>query len=160
MTNIWLEAFLGKTGKYIISFLSRYYYFIIPVIIIYGIFLALSSYNLKRIEKKVNLEIFNQAKNIMGENPGISYTDLDDKIEIPWEKIIKTCSFFPYISRETDLWVARNNLINARNIIMHDNKKIKTVLERGGINNFQEKSNIRQNLYMEYIHRITGKKED
>lgn len=160
MTNIWLEAFLGKTGKYIIIFLSRYYYFIIPVIIIYGIFLALSSYNLKRIEKKVNLEIFNQAKSIIEKNPGIIYMDLDDKIKIPWEKIIRDCSFFPYISREADLWVAKTNLFNVRNIIMHDDKKIKMVLERRGINNFREKSNIRKNLYMEYIHRITGKKED
>ena len=160
MTNIWLEAFLGKTGKYIIIFLSRYYYFIIPVIIIYGIFLTLSSYNLKRIEKKVNLEIFNQAKNIIEKNPEIGYIDLEDRIKIPWEKIIKTCSFFPYIPREADLWVSKNSLFNVKKLIMNDNKKIRTVLERSGINNFREKSNIRKNLYMEYIHRITSKKED
>ena len=43
MTDIWLETFLGKIGKYILAFLSRYYYFIIPVVLIYGIFLTLKS---------------------------------------------------------------------------------------------------------------------
>lgn len=160
MTDIWVEAFLGKIGKYVISFLSRYYYFIIPVILIYGIFLTLSSYNLKRIEKKVNSEVVNQAKNIIEENPHIGYLDLADKIEIPWEKIIENCSFFPYISGETDLWVARTGLSNVKKIIMYDDKKTRAVLERNGINNFREESNIRKNLYTEYIHRITGKKEE
>jgi len=159
MTNVWLEVFLGKIGKYIISFLSRYYYFIIPFVLAYGIFLAISSYNLKRIEKKVNLEILNQAKSIIEKAPDINYVDLVDRIEIPWEKIIKTYSFFPYISQESDLWVSRTGILNIRDIIMHNDKKIKLVLERNGINNFREKSTIHRNLYTEYIHRITRRKE-
>jgi hypothetical protein len=159
MTNVWLEVFLGKIGKYIISFLSRYYYFIIPFVLIYGIFLAISSYNLKRIEKKVNLEILNQAKGILEKVPDISYVDLVERIKIPWEKIIKDYSFFPYISHESDLWVTRANLVNIRDIIMYNDRKIKLVLERNGINNFREKSATRKNLYTEYIHRISRKKE-
>jgi len=159
MTNVWLEVFLGKIGKYIISFLSRYYYFIIPFVLIYGIFLAISSYNLKRIEKKVNLEILNQAKGILEKVPDIIYVDLVERIKIPWEKIIKDYSFFPYISHESDLWVTRANLVNIRDIIMYNDRKIKLVLERNGINNFREKSATRKNLYTEYIHRISRKKE-
>jgi len=159
MSNVWLEIFLGKIGKYIMIFLSRYYYYIIPFVLIYGIFLAISSYNLKRIEKKVSLEILNQAKGILEKAPDIIYVDLVERIKIPWEKIIKNYSFFPYISQETDLWVTRANLINIRDIIMHNDRKIKLVLERNGINNFQEKSAIRKNLYTEYIHRISRKKE-
>jgi len=158
MTNIWLEVFLGKIGKYIISFLSRSYQFIIPLVIAYGIFLALSSYNLKRIEKKVNLEILNQARVIIKKVPGINYVDLVDRIKIPWKKIIKTYSFFPYISQESDLWVTRTNLIDVRDIIMYSDKKIRLVLERNGINIFGEKPTIRKNLYTEYIHRITRRK--
>lgn len=158
MTNIWLEVFLGKIGKYIISFLSRSYQFIIPLVIAYGIFLAISSYNLKRIEKKVNLEILNQARVIIKKVPDINYVDLVDRIKIPWKKIIKTYSFFPYISQESDLWVTRTNLIDVRDIIMYSDKKIRLVLERNGINIFGEKPTIRKNLYTEYIHRITRRK--
>lgn len=158
MTNIWLEVFLGKIGKYIISFLSRSYQFIIPFVIAYGIFLAISSYNLKRIEKKVNLEILNQARVIIKKVPDINYIDLVDRIKIPWKKIIKTYSFFPYISQESDLWVTRTNLIDVRDIIMHSDKKIQLVLERNGINIFGEKPTIQKNLYTEYIHRITRRK--
>ncbi len=158
MANVWLEIFLGKIGKYMMGFLSRYYYFIIPVVFAYGIFLAISSYNLKRIEKKVNLEILNQAKVIIKNTPGINYVDLVDRIKIPWEKIIKTYSFFPYISQESDLWISRTNILNVRDIIMHNDKKIKLVLERSGINNFREKPTIHRNLYTEYIHRITRRK--
>ncbi len=158
MTNIWLEVFLGKIGKYIISFLSRSYQFIIPLVIAYGIFLAISSYNLKRIEKKVNLEILNQARVIIEKVPDINYVDLVDRIKIPWKKIIKTYSFFPYISQESDLWVTRTNLIDVRDIIMYSDKKIRLVLERNGINIFGEKPTIRKNLYTEYIHRITRRK--
>lgn len=159
MTNIWLETFLGKIGKYLIFFLSRYYYYLIPLAIAYGVFLTLSSYNLKRIEKKVNTEIFKQAKDIIKKNPDINYIDLTDKINIPWEEIIKNSSFFPYISRQADLWVAKTNLFNVKNIIMHDDRKIRMVLERNGIDNFKKKSAIRKNLYLEYIHRVTGEKE-
>jgi len=159
MTNVWLETFLGRIGKYIINFLSRYYYFIIPVIAAYGIFLAISSYNLKRIEKKVNLEILTQARIIIEKIPDVNYVDLVERIEIPWEEIIKNYSFFPYISQESDLWVIRTNIFSVRDIIMHNDKKIKLVLERNGIYNFRGKSTIHRNLYTEYIHRITRRKE-
>ena len=159
MTNIWLEVFLGKIGKYIIIFLTRYGLIIIPLVLAYGIFLALSSYNLKRIEKKVNLEILNRARDIIKKVPDINYVDLVDRIKIPWKKIIKTCSFFPYISQESDLWVTRTNLTDVRDIIMHNDKKIRLILERNGINIFGKKPAIRKNLYTEYIHRITGRKE-
>ncbi len=160
MSNIWLETFLGKIGKYLVGFLSRYYYYIIPLVLVYGIFLALSSYNLKRIEKKADAGIAKRAKNILKENPDIIYIDLVDKINIPWDKIIEETSFFPYISRQSDLWVVKTNLSNVNNIIMHDDKKIRIVLERNGIGNFKEKSAVKKNLYMEYVHRLTGKEED
>ena len=158
MTTVSLEVFLGRMGKYIIDFIYRYYYFIIPFVFAYAIFLAISSYNLKKIEKKVNLEILNQAKNIIRKVPDISYADLVEKIEIPWEEIIKTYSFFPYISHESDLWISRTSILNVRDIIMSDDTKIKLVLERNGIYNFREKSAIHKNLYTEYIHRITRRK--
>lgn len=131
----------------------------VPVVLIYGIFLALSSYNLKRIEKRTGQEVFKQAKSILEETPKISYLDLADKIQIPWDEVIKSCSFFPYVSRETDLWVSRTNLFNVRKIIMLDDSRIKTILERKGIDNFREKSAIRKNLYLEQTHRVTGKRE-
>jgi putative heme iron utilization protein len=158
MTTVWLEVFLGRMGKYIIDFIYRYYYFIIPLVFAYAIFLAISSYNLKKIEKKANLEILNQAKNIIREVPDISYADLVERIEIPWEEIIKAYSFFPYISQESDLWISRTSILNVRDIIMHNDTKIKLVLERNGIYNFREKSAIHKNLYTEYIHRITRRK--
>jgi len=158
MTTVSLEVFLGRMGKYIIDFIYRYYYFIIPLILAYAIFLAISSYNLKKIEKKVNLEILNQAKNIIRKVPDITYADLVERIEIPWEEIIKNYSFFPYISHESDLWISRTSILNVRDIIMHNDIKIKLVLERNGIYNFREKSAIHKNLYMEYIHRITRRK--
>lgn len=158
MTTVWLEVFLGKIGKYIINFIYSYYYFIIPPVFAYGVFLTISSYNLKRIEKKVNLEILNQAKNIIAKVPDISYADLVDRIEIPWEKMIKAHSFFPYISQESDFWVSRTNILNVRDIIMHNDMKIKLVLERNGIYNFRPKSVIHKNLYTEYIHRVTRRK--
>ncbi len=160
MTNIWLETFLGKAGKYIINFLSGYYYYIIPVVLIYGFFLALSSYNLKRIERKVDSEIFKQAKDIIEKKPEINYTDLSGKIDIPWGRIVKESSFFPYISRQSDFWVVKTNVSNVKDIVVFESKKIRDVLERSGIDKFKQKSLIRKNLYLEYIHRVTGEKEE
>ena len=85
MANTWLEIFLGKAGKYIIIFFSNYYPFIIPLIIAYGIFMALSSYNFKRIEKKVDLEIMNQSKKVLKKVPDINYVGLVERIKIPWK---------------------------------------------------------------------------
>ncbi|MDD3818931.1 MAG: hypothetical protein PHG41_03755 [Actinomycetota bacterium] len=160
MANIWLETFLGRAGKYILTFLSRYYYFIIPVVLIYGIFLTLSSYNLKRIEKEVNLEVVKQARNIIEKNPDISYMDLASKIEIPWEEIIKKCSFFPYISGTADLWVAKTGVFDVKKIIAYDDEKIKAVLKRNGISNFSGESSMQKNLYTEYTTRITDREEE
>ena len=159
MANIWLEIFLGKIGKYIVIFLTRYGLIIAPFVLAYGIFLAISSYNLKRIEKKVNSEISDQARGIIKKVPDINYIDLVDSIKIPWKKIIKTYSFFPYISQESDLWVIRTNLTDVRDIIMNNDKKIRLVLERNAINIFGEKPAIRKNLYTEYIHRAARRRD-
>jgi len=159
VANTWLEIFLGKIGKYIIIFFSRYYYYIIPFIIAYGIFMALSSYNFRRIEKKVDLEILNQSKKILKEVQDINYVDLVERIKIPWKKMVKSYSFFPYISQESGLWVRKTNPLVVRDTIMQDEKKIRLVLERNGIYNFREKSIGPRNLYTESIHRITRRKD-
>lgn len=154
MSKVWLDIFLGKIGKYIVNFLVDYYYYLIPAIIIYGIFLTISSYNLRRIEKKVNLEIVNQAGGIIKRKPNISYVNLIMNIKIPWEKIIEKNSFFPFISGESDIWVSRTTPGNVRGIIMQNEEKIKFVLERNGIFISGEEKGIRKNLYLEQIHRI------
>jgi hypothetical protein len=159
MANTWLEIFLGKIGTYIYIFFSRYYYYIIPFIIAYGIFMALSSYNFRRIEKRVDIEILGQSKKILGEVPDVNYVELVERIKIPWKKIIKTYSFFPYISQESGLWVNKIDPLVVRDTIMQDEKKIRLVLERNGIYNFREKSIGPRNLYTESIHRITRRKD-
>jgi hypothetical protein len=159
MANTWLEIFLGKIGTYIYIFFSRYYFYIIPLIMAYGIFIALSSYNFRRIEKRVDLEILNQSKKILKEVPDINYIDLVERIKIPWKKMVKTYSFFPYISQESGLWVKKTDPLIIRDTIMQDEKKIRLVLERNGIYNFREKSLGPRNLYTESIHRITRRKD-
>ncbi len=159
MANTWLEIFLGKIGTYIYIFFSRYYYYIIPLIMAYGIFMALSSYNFRRIEKRVDLEILNQSKKILKEVPDINYIDLVERIKILWKKMVKTYSFFPYISQESGLWVKKTDPLVIRDTIMQDEKKIRLVLERNGIYNFREKSLGPRNLYTESIHRITRRKD-
>ncbi len=86
--NLWLETFLGKVGKYIVMFVNGdvRYFSNIPVVLviitlIYGIFLAIASYNLKRIEKRVVREIVRQAKVLINSNPSINYVNLINKIE-------------------------------------------------------------------------------
>ena len=157
MSNIWLETFLGKPGIYVIIFIDSYYFYLIPLIIAYGIFISLASYNLKRIEKKVTAEIVEQAGQIIKENPGINYPDLIDRITIDWIGVIRSRSFFPYVTHESGLWVNRTNDANVRDIIMHDHRKIHLTLERNGITLSDDKAAIRKNLYLEYIHRITKK---
>ena len=157
MSNVWLEIFLGKTGTYVIRFIDSYYFYLIPVIIAYGIFIALASYNLKRIEKKVSAEILDQAREIIKQNPGINYADLIEKINIDWISMIRNRSFFPYITHESGLWVNRTNDINVRKIIMHDYRKIRLTLERHGIFLSDDKPAVRRNLYLEHIHRISKK---
>jgi len=157
MSRVWLEVFLGNIGKYIIDFIASYYYFIIPPIIAYGIFLTISSYNLKRIEKRVNYEIVRQARIIRAKYPEINYTELVDRIRIDWDKMMDMRSFFPYISQESDLWISKTTRENVRDIIMHNDAKIRLVLERNGIHIIGERPGIRKNLYTEFIHRITRK---
>jgi hypothetical protein len=158
MFKTWIEIFLGKIGKYIIDFIAGYYYFIIPPIIVYGIFMTLASYNLRRLGKRVNGIIIEQARDMMkGENQ-ISFIDLVDHIDISWETIVREHSFFPYISQESDLWVSRASGENVRNILMRDNARIRMVLERNGIFLLSPQPEVRKNLYKEFIHRITRKR--
>ena len=164
MSNLWLETFLGKIGKYIIMFVNGdvKYFSNIPAILIlvtliYGIFMALSSYNLKRIEKRVVREIVRQAKVIIGTNPNINYTNLINNIVIDWQKLIKKYSFFPLISQESGLWVNKTNIVNVRENIMSDDRKIHLILGRYGIVLLEDRREVRRNLYLEYIHRINKK---
>ena len=158
MFKTWIEIFLGNIGKYIIDFIASYYYYIIPPVILYGIFLTISSCNLKRIEKSVNQKIIEQARIIIARDEGINYVDLVDRIIIDWDMIIDKRSFFPYISQESDLWVSRVSRENIRDIIMHNDAKIRLVLERNRIFIIGSEPEIRKNLYTELIHRVTRKK--
>ena len=158
MFKTWVEIFLGNIGKYIIDLIASYYYFIIPPVILYGIFLTISSCNLKRIEKSVNQKIIEQARIIIARDKGINYVDLVDRIIIDWDRIIKERLLFPYISQESDLWVSRASRENIRDIIMHNDAKIRLVLERNRIYIIGSEPEIRKNLYTEFIHRITRKK--
>lgn len=158
MFQTWMEIFLGKIGKYLIDFIASYYYFIIPPVILYGIFLTISSYNLKRIEKFVNRKIIEQAKIIIARDRGINYVSLADRINIDWKKIIERRSFFPYISQESDLWVSRVSKENAREIIMQNDAKIRLVLERNRIFISSPEQETRKNLYKEFIHKVRRRK--
>ena len=158
MFETWIEIFLGKIGQYIIGFIVNYYYFIIPPIIVYGIFLTLASYNLKRIEKNANREIIQQARQVLSGKDKMSYLELVDNIHISWNKIIRQSSFFPYISQESDLWVSRTSLGNVRDTIMQNDAKIRLVLERNGLFILTRQPDVKKNLYTEFIHRITRRK--
>jgi hypothetical protein len=158
MFKTWIEIFLGKIGQYIIDFIVNYYYFIIPPIIAYGIFMALSSYNLKRIEKNANKVIIQQAKKVMSGKDRMRYVELVEHINIPWLKIIRQSSFFPYISQESDLWVSRTTFENVRDIIMQNDAKIRLILERNGLFLLSRQPDVKMNLYTEFIHRVTRKK--
>ncbi|MCL5073334.1 MAG: hypothetical protein M1308_20950 [Actinobacteria bacterium] len=162
--NLWLETFLGKVGKYIIMFVNGdvKYFSNIPVILIiitliYGIFLAIASYNLKRMEKRVVREIVRQAEVIIIYNPDINYVNLISKIVIDWQRLIKKYSFFPFISQESGLWVNKTNIVNVRENIMHNDRKIHLILERNGITLLEDRRQVRRNLYLDYIHRTNKK---
>ena len=154
MSNVWLDTFLGTTGRFIVGFIDSYYYYFIPFILAYGIFLTLASYNLKRIEKRVSYEIIQQARTILKAKPEICYPDLIERININWEDTIKNYSFFPYISIESGLWVSKASVSNARAIIMHNDRKMHLTLEQSGIVLIEDKRDTRRNLYTEYFHRI------
>ncbi|MBC7332907.1 MAG: hypothetical protein H5T85_00305 [Actinobacteria bacterium] len=161
MSEQWLKIFLGKIGSFIVSFLVKYYYYLIPLVLAYGIFLTISSYNLKKIEKKVELEIINQAKDLLVRRPDISFVDFVTEIKIPWEDILKKESFFPFVSGESDVWVARATSENICKLIMCDEKHIRNVLERNGILSFEEgnkeKEKGQKNLFLEQIHRLANR---
>lgn len=158
MFQTWMEMFLGKIGKYLIDFIAGYYYFIIPPVIFYGIFLTISSYNLKRIEKSVNHKIIEQARVMIARNSGINYVDLAGRINIDWERIIERRSIFPYIAQESDLWVSRVSKENVREIIMQNDAKIRLVLERNRIFTSALEQETRKNFYTEFIHKVSRRK--
>ena len=157
MSNLWLDTFLGVIGRYIIIFIDKYYYFLVPPIFAYGIFITLASFNLKRIEKGAAKEIIRQAKEILKEKPNINYADLTTLIQIDWEKIIKKYSFWPLIAQESGLGVNRSSLANIRNRIMQNERKIHLTLERHGIVLLEERRLDRRNLYLESFHHIPKK---
>src|SRR5665647_1652028 len=133
MSKIWLELFLGKIGSYIINFFSKYYIWIIPFIFIYGIFMSLASYNLRRIEKKVNYEIINQTRYLLRKNPKANFISVVENIVLNWEDMIRLYSFFPYVANEFDLWVMKVSAVKVRGLIMGDENRIRLVLERQNI---------------------------
>ncbi|MCL6087705.1 MAG: hypothetical protein M1475_04780 [Actinobacteria bacterium] len=157
MSKIWLELFSGKTGSYLINFLEKYYVWLVPFILGYGIFMALASYNLRRIEKKVNYEIINQTKYLLRKNPKANFISIVENIVINWEDIVKLYSFFPYIANEFDLWVTKVSPVKVRSMVMEDENKIRLVLERQNIFFESDRKAVRSNLYLEYTSRIFRK---
>jgi len=158
MSRFWLDTFLGKIGNYILYFLQSYYFYIVPLLALYGIFLAIASYNFKRIERKIDSEIVSQASKIIAKMPGISYVSLVEKIKIPWVDTVYKYSFFPYVSQEADLWVSRTLPSTVRKMIMQNNNKIKFILRRNGIFFEDENKRVRKNIYLDYIQRLTKPK--
>jgi hypothetical protein len=157
MSKIWLELFLGKIGSYIINFISKYYIWILPFVFVYGIFMSLASYNLRRIEKKVNYEIINQTRYLLRKNPKANFISVVDNIVINWEEIVKLYSFFPYVANEFDFWVTKVKPSKVRELIMGDENRIRLVLERQNIFFEGDRKGIRQNLYLNYTNKIFKK---
>ncbi len=157
MARFWIEVFLGRIGNYLLYFLQSYYYYIVAVLVVYGIFLAISSYNFKRIERKIDAEIISQAKQIINRMPGISYISLVELLNIPWVDIVYQRSFFPYVSREADLWIKRTLASTVRKMIM-ENNNIKLILVRNGMFLEEEENSIRQNMYLDFVQRLTKRK--
>ncbi|MHB1253761.1 MAG: hypothetical protein ACYCZ1_06295 [Candidatus Humimicrobiaceae bacterium] len=157
MSKIWLELFLGKIGSYLIDFFSKYYIWIIPFIFIYGIFLGLASYNLRRIEKKVNYEIINQTRYLLRKNPKANFIGVVENIVLNWEDMVKLYSFFPYVANEFDLWVTKATAVKVRGLIMGDENRIRLVLERHNIFFDGDKRGVRKNLYLDYTKKMIRK---
>ena len=157
MSKIWLELFLGKIGSYLINFFSKYYIWIIPFIFIYGIFMGLASYNLRRIEKKVNYEIINQTRYLLRKNPKANFISVVENIVLNWEDMVKFYSFFPYVANEFDLWVTKVSAVKVRGLIMGDENRIRLVLERQNIFFEGDKRGIRKNLYLNSTKKIIRK---
>jgi hypothetical protein len=154
LSRLWLDLFLGKIGQYVLKAFSDYYIYFIPVVLLYGIFMAISAYNLKRMEKRINYEIIHQAKFILRRNPGISFLSLVQNIAINWDEVIKLYSFFPYISNESELWVSRSIPSNLKKIIIQDENRIRLILERNNIIINEDNKDIRNNLYLENVKRV------
>ena len=157
MSNLWLDTFLGVIGRYIIILIDKYYYFLVPPILVYGIFITLASFNLKRIERGVAKEIIRQTKEVLKVKPNVNYADLTTLIQIDWEKIIKKYSFWPFIAQESGLGVNRSNLTNIRNRIMQNERKIHLTLERHGIVLLDERRLVKRNLYLDSFQHIPKK---
>jgi hypothetical protein len=157
MSKIWLELFLGKIGSYLINFFSKYYIWIIPFIFIYGIFLGLASYNLRRIERKVNYEIINQTRYLLRKNPKANFIGVVENIVLNWKDMVKLYSFFPYVANEFDLWVTKVSPVKVRKLIMGDENKIRLVLERHNIFFDGDKRGVRKNLYLDSTKKMTRK---
>ncbi len=157
MSKIWLELFLGKIGSYLIDFFSKYFIWIIPLIFIYGIFMSLASYNLRRIEKKVNYEIINQTRYLLRKNPRANFISVVDNIVLNWDDIVRIYSFFPFVANEFDLWVVKARAVKIRALIMGDESRIRIVLERHNIFFEGDKRGVRKNLYLDLIKKIMGK---
>lgn len=155
MANTWLETFLGITGKHVLSFLDKYYFYLIPVILVYGIFMTLSSFNLKRIEKRLIKKILAQTKEITADDPGIGFIGLTERLDISLHDIIAESSFFPYISAESGLWPLKTNTSNVRDMILFSERRILLLLKRKGIDFSESSSKPRENLYLEVIHKIS-----
>ena len=157
MSKIWLELFLGKIGSYLIDFFSKYYIWIIPFIFIYGIFLSLASYNLRRIEKKVNYEIIRQTRYLLRKNPKANFISIVENIVLNWEDMVKLYSFFPYVANEFDLWVTKASASKVRGLIMGDENRIRLVLERQNIFFDGDRRGIRKNLYLNNTKKMIRK---
>lgn len=155
MANTWLETFLGVTGKYVLSFLDKYYFYFIPVILAYGIFMTLSSFNLKRIEKRLIKNILSQARKITAKDPDIGFIGLTERLDISLFDIIAKSSFFPFISSESGLWPLRTNTSNVRDMILFSERRILLLLKRKGMDFSEYSLKPRENLYLEVIHKIT-----
>jgi len=158
MSSVWIELFLGKIGKYIIDFFAKYYIWFIPVIFIYGIFMLLSSYNLRRMEKKVTSDILKQAKYLIRKNPKINFISLVENIVINWDEVVKLYSFFPFIANEFDLWVVRTSSKSLRSFVFRDENKIKIILERNNIFFDDSTATEHKNLYLDFTKRIFRRK--
>ncbi len=151
--------FLGEIGDYVLYFLQSFYFYIVGILILYGIFLALSTYNFKRIERRINIEIVNQAKKVFARKPGISYVSLVEEIDIPWIKLVYQRSFFPYVSQDADLWVKRTVASTIRKMIIVNNNKIKSILAKNGILFDEKEDEARENIYLDYVQRLTDRRD-
>ncbi len=130
MQNLWLEVFLGKIGKYFILFVDRYYLYILPLVIIYGVFLTIASLNLKKIKRKVCLDIINQVNHLKNSDSSLlnNSEQIIENIKIDWEKFIKLYSFFPYVTSQNNLWVVRTNVFNVRENILPEKREILKII--------------------------------